>query len=80
MPVSPELWRRRTDGYRNLIAAKVEDHRLVTAMGDLDLGQVAGPAGELPGRIPLNLAGWSVVLFPAGEPQDYLWLGSLRIR
>ena len=65
-------------GIENLIAAKVEDQRLVTAMGDLDLGQVAGP-GELPGRVCLTLPGWSVVLFPAGEPQDYLWQGSLRI-
>jgi len=66
-------------GIENLIAAKVEDQRLVTAMGDLDLGQVAGPGGELPGRVCLTLPGWSVVLFPAGEPQDYLWQGSLRI-
>jgi ABC-type Fe3+/spermidine/putrescine transport system ATPase subunit len=66
-------------GIENLIAAEVEDARLVTAMGDLDLRQVAGPGGELPRRVCLTLPGWSVVLFPAGEPQDYLWQGSLRI-
>lgn len=66
-------------GIENLIAATVEDSRLVTVMGDLDLRQVAAALGELPRRIFLTLSGWSVELFPAGNPQDYLWQGSLRI-
>ena len=64
-------------GIENLIAATVEDSRLVTAMGDLDLRRLSGGGGDLPKRVCLTLPGWSVELFPR-EPQDYIWQGSLR--
>jgi molybdate transport system ATP-binding protein len=66
-------------GIENLIAATVENARLVTALGNLDLGQLAVGGSDLPERICLTLPGSSVELFPAGNPQDYLWQGSLRI-
>jgi molybdate transport system ATP-binding protein len=66
-------------GIENLIAATVEDGRLVTALGDLDLQHLVAGHGALPKRVCLTLPGWSVELFPAGKPQDYIWQGSLRI-
>jgi molybdate transport system ATP-binding protein len=66
-------------GIENLIAATVEGGRLVTALGDLDLRQLPADRGDLPKLVCLTLPGGSVELFPAGEPQDYLWQGSLRI-
>ncbi|HEY9074121.1 MAG TPA: hypothetical protein VIN67_08305, partial [Desulfobaccales bacterium] len=66
-------------GIENLIAATVEDGRLVTALGDFDLPQLAAGGDELPKRLCLTLPGWSVELFPARQPQYYLWQGSLRI-
>jgi ABC-type Fe3+/spermidine/putrescine transport system ATPase subunit len=66
-------------GIENLIAATVEKARLVTAIGDLDLPQSAAGRNDLPKQVCLSLPGWSVELFPAGKPQDYMWQGSLRI-
>jgi hypothetical protein len=48
-------------------------------MGDLDRHRLADGGGELPERVWLTLAGWSIELFPAGNPQDYVWQGTLRI-
>jgi molybdate transport system ATP-binding protein len=66
-------------GIENLIAATVENARLVTAMGDLDLPPQLTGSSELPRRVCLTLPGQSVELFPAGKPQDYMWQGSLKI-
>lgn len=66
-------------GIENLIAATVDNTRLVTALGDLDLRQLAGGGNDLPQRVYLTLPGSSVELFPAGNFQDYLWQGNLRI-
>jgi molybdate transport system ATP-binding protein len=66
-------------GIENLMAATVEEARLVTAIGDLDLPQFAAGRSDLPKQVCLTLPGWSVELFPAGKPQDYMWQGSLRI-
>jgi ABC-type Fe3+/spermidine/putrescine transport system ATPase subunit len=66
-------------GIENLIAATVEDTRLVTAMGDMDLRRLSADRDDLPDRVRLTLPGWSVELFPAGKPQDYVWQGNLSI-
>jgi ABC-type Fe3+/spermidine/putrescine transport system ATPase subunit len=66
-------------GIENLITATVEDGRLVTGLGHLDRRHLAGGGRDLPARICLTLPGASVELFPARQPQDYLWQGSLRI-
>jgi ABC-type Fe3+/spermidine/putrescine transport system ATPase subunit len=66
-------------GIDNLIAATVEDERLVTVMGNVDLRHLAAGGDDLPERICLTLPGWSIELFPAGKPQDYVWMGNLSI-
>jgi ABC-type Fe3+/spermidine/putrescine transport system ATPase subunit len=66
-------------GIENLIAATVEEARLVTAMGDFEWGPLAAGRGNLPPRVWLTLPGSSVELFPGRDRQDYLWQGSLRI-
>jgi ABC-type Fe3+/spermidine/putrescine transport system ATPase subunit len=66
-------------GIENLIAATVEDTRLVTALGDVDLKRVCTGREDLPDRVCLTLPGWSIELFPAGEPQEYVWQGNLSI-
>jgi ABC-type Fe3+/spermidine/putrescine transport system ATPase subunit len=66
-------------GVENMIVATVDGERLSTAMGDLDRHRLAACRGDLPERIWLTLAGWSIELFPAGDPQDYLWQGNLHI-
>jgi ABC-type Fe3+/spermidine/putrescine transport system ATPase subunit len=66
-------------GIENLIAATVEDARLVTAMGDFDWGPLAAGRSNLPPRVWLTLPGSSIELFPDRDRQDYLWQGSLRI-
>jgi len=84
---SPEEMCRRPQSHRvaemmgieNLLAATVENARLVTAMGDFDLGRLAARPGALPQRLWLTLPGPCVELFPGGARQDYLWQGSLRI-
>jgi ABC-type Fe3+/spermidine/putrescine transport system ATPase subunit len=66
-------------GIENLVAATVEDTRLVTVMGDVDLHRLSSGRDDLPDRVCLTLPGWSVELFPAGKPQDYVWQGTLSI-
>jgi ABC-type Fe3+/spermidine/putrescine transport system ATPase subunit len=66
-------------GIENLIAATVEDSRLVTALGDVDLQRLSADRDDMPERVCLTLPGWSVELFPAGKPQDYVWQGNLSI-
>jgi len=66
-------------GIENLIAATVEDQSLSTAMGDLDRRRLTAANDNLPQRIYLTLPGWSIELFPTGNPQDYLWRGNLSI-
>jgi ABC-type Fe3+/spermidine/putrescine transport system ATPase subunit len=66
-------------GIDNLIAATVEDERLVTVMGNVDLRHLAAAGDDLPKRICLTLPGWSIELFPAGKPEDYVWQGNLSI-
>jgi ABC-type Fe3+/spermidine/putrescine transport system ATPase subunit len=66
-------------GIENLIAASVEGERLSTAMGDLDRHRLADGWSELPDRVWLTLAGWSIELFPASDRKDYVWQGTLHI-
>ena len=66
-------------GIENMLAATVENSRLVTAMGAIHLPQLAAGLSDLPPRVCLTLPGSSVELFPAGNPEDYLWQGSMRI-
>jgi ABC-type Fe3+/spermidine/putrescine transport system ATPase subunit len=66
-------------GIENLITAKVENNRLLTVMGDVDLQKLSDSRDDLPERIFLTLPGWSIELFPAGKPQDYVWRGNLTI-
>jgi ABC-type Fe3+/spermidine/putrescine transport system ATPase subunit len=66
-------------GIENLIAATVENGRLVTAMGDLALPRLATGGNNLPPQVCVTLPGESVELFPAGNPEDYIWRGNLRI-
>ena len=66
-------------GIENLIAAAVEDQSLSTAMGDLDRHRLEAADDSLPRRIYLTLPGWSIELFPTGNPKEYLWQGNLDI-
>jgi ABC-type Fe3+/spermidine/putrescine transport system ATPase subunit len=66
-------------GIENLITATVEDNRLVTVMGNMDLARLFTGKDGLPERVCLTLPGWSIELFPAGNPQNYVWQGSLSI-
>ena len=66
-------------GIENLISATVEDTRMVTVMGDVDLRRLSIGKDDLPDRVYLTLPGWSVELFPAGKSQDYVWQGTLSI-
>jgi ABC-type Fe3+/spermidine/putrescine transport system ATPase subunit len=66
-------------GIENLIPATVEDTRLVTMLGDVDLHRLSAGRDDLPNRICLTLPGWSIELFPSGKPQDYVWQGKLSI-
>jgi ABC-type Fe3+/spermidine/putrescine transport system ATPase subunit len=66
-------------GIENLIAATVEEARLVTALGELAWPELATGVNGLPAQIYLTLPGGSVELFPAGRPEDYLWRGHLRL-
>ncbi len=84
--VLEEVFRRPNDrsvaelvGIENLITATVEDTRLVTAVGDVDLQKLSAARDDLPDRVCLTLPGWSIELFPAGKPQDYIWQGKLSI-
>ena len=66
-------------GIENLIAARVENARLVTALGEMGLQSLSARGHDLPERIFLTVPGWSIELFPVGKPQDYVWQGSLTI-
>jgi ABC-type Fe3+/spermidine/putrescine transport system ATPase subunit len=66
-------------GIENLIEATVEENRLVTVMGEVKLDRLPAGRDDLPDRVCLTLPGWSIELFPAGNPQDYVWQGSLSI-
>ena len=66
-------------GIENLIEATVENTRVRTMMGDLDLRQLSANRDDPPERIFLTLPGWSIEIFPTGKPQDYIWLGNLDI-
>ena len=66
-------------GIENLITAKVKDNRLVTVMGDVDSQKIFAGRDDLPERVCLTLPGWSIEIFPAGKPQDYIWQGNLSI-
>ena len=41
--------------------------------------QLAAGGNNLPPQVCVTLPGSSIELFPAGNPQDYIWQGSLRI-
>lgn len=66
-------------GIENFIAATVAEEQLVTTLGNLDLCRLAPGRNNLPERVWLTLPGWSVELFPAGKPADYIWQGGLKI-
>jgi ABC-type Fe3+/spermidine/putrescine transport system ATPase subunit len=66
-------------GLENMLAATVENSRLLTALGEIHLPQLAAGVSDLPQQVCLTLPGSSVELFPAGAPEDYLWQGSLKI-
>ncbi|MDR3568856.1 MAG: ATP-binding cassette domain-containing protein [Syntrophobacteraceae bacterium] len=67
-------------GIENLIEARVENGRLATSMGYADFWPLAAEAGDLPARVYLTLPGWSIELFPAGKPKEYIWRGTLTVR
>jgi len=66
-------------GIENMLAATVENNRLVTALEEIHLPQRATGVNDLPPRVSLTLPASSLELFPAGNPEDYLWQGNLRI-
>jgi ABC-type sugar transport system ATPase subunit len=66
-------------GIENMLAATVENNRLLTALGEVHMPDLAYGASDLPPRISLTLPASSVELFPAGDPKDYLWQANLRI-
>lgn len=66
-------------GIENLIEATVENVRLRTVMGDMDLLQFSAGRDDPPEKIFLTMPGWSIEMFPTGMPQDYIWKGNLGI-
>lgn len=67
-------------GIENLIVATVENERLVTSLGYADCGRLSAGTGDLPARVYLTLPGWSIELFPAGDPKEYIWRGTMTVR
>ncbi len=66
-------------GIENMIEATVEDTRLRTVIGDMDLRQLSANRKDPPKKIFLTLPGWSIEIFPTGNPQNYIWRGNLEI-
>ena len=66
-------------GIENMLAATVANSRLVTSMGASIYPSLSPACRDLPPRVCLTLPGSSVELFPTGNPEDYLWQGSMRI-
>ncbi len=66
-------------GIENFIPATVDSTRVATALGEVNLRELTGGKEDLPQQVFLTVPGWSIELFPAGRPHDYVWQGSLSV-